>query len=249
MPSLKSAVRAGLKSVGLELRKLRSHHTDPLGDITRLLGDATVRTAFDVGAFEGDAAHSYRTVFPDATVYCFEPTSASFDRLQRRFAGDAKVITTRAAIGQTPGHATLHINVFDQTNSLLPISGNIKNFVAQGQDKELATETVPVIAVGDFCRTHNLGSIDLLKLDIQGFELGALKGARGLLERRAIRLIFTEVLFAPHYQGQCFYHEIAAYLAGFGYELYGLYALMRGRNGVLSQADAIFMSPQVRERI
>jgi hypothetical protein len=85
-------------------------------------------------------------------------------------------------------------------------------------------------------------------MDIQGFELNALRGARGLLERGAVRLIATEVLFGRMYQGQAYYHEIATYVTGFGYELWGLYELLRGQDGPLACGDALFMSPAVAQR-
>jgi FkbM family methyltransferase len=167
--------------------------------------------------------------------------------MRQRFAGDAKVIATRAAVGHHDGQASLFVNAFDQTNSLLPAAQEA-DAVGGAEMANVGQETVPVIALDSFCQQRGIERIDLLKMDIQGFELNALRGAQQLLERHAMRLIYTEVLFARHYAGQAFYHDLAAFLQPLGYEVYGLYTLLRGRGGVLSHGDAIFTSPRVRQQ-
>jgi FkbM family methyltransferase len=236
-------VAASLAGVGLELRKLKSYHVDPFGDQKRLLCDEPVRVIFDLGASDGSTTLTYRPLFPDATIYSFEPTESAHEALRRRFRDDPKVVPIRAAVGPKNGTATLFVNAFGETNSLLPAA------VESGSMANLATQPVPLISIDSFCAESGIAKIDVLKMDIQGFELNALKGMRNLLERRAIRLIYTEVLFARLYQDQAFYHDLAGHLQPLGYELYGIYALHLASNGALSHGDAIFMSPQVRGRL
>jgi FkbM family methyltransferase len=248
MQRLKRFVNSSLGAVGLELRKLKSHHVDPYGDQQRLLAREQVRTVFDLGASHGDATEIYRALFPDATIHSFEPTEAPFELVRRRFAGDPKVVPVRAAVGAEDGEGSLFVNAFDQTNSLLPAAHANKALVGP-EMANVAMQSVPVIALDSYCARHNIDRIDLLKMDIQGFELNALRGARQLLERQAVGLIFCEVLFGRHYEGQAFYHDLAGLLHPLGYELYGLYTLLRGGDGVLSHGDAIFTSRRVREQV
>jgi hypothetical protein len=42
---------------------------------------------------------------------------------------------------------------------------------------------VAVTTIDAFCREHGIAHIDLLKLDVEGHELAALQGARGMLGR------------------------------------------------------------------
>lgn len=246
---LKSFVRSSLKRLGLEVRKLSSHHTDLRADERLLLSRTPVRTVFDVGASVGHAAVSFRSLYPEADIYCFEPTEEPYRALESRFGGDSKVHPTKAAVGEHAGQATLHLNPFDETNSLLATDAEFEKFVGRNQAIEVGTVSVPVLSLDDFCRDKGIKSIDLLKLDIQGYELNALRGARGLLESHAIRLITCEVMFSRIYQGQPFYHEIASFLSGFGCELWGLFDLMRIPRGPLGQADAIFLSPSLAEAV
>jgi FkbM family methyltransferase len=244
---LKSLLRTTLKQMGLEVRKLHSHHTDIHGDERRLLSGTPVRMIFDVGASEGISVTEYRRTYPEADVYCFEPTDAPFRLIQSRHGADPKVHPTKAAVGETPGEATFHLNAFDQTNSLLGRGRDFNASVGPTHQAELGTVTVPVVTLGDFCRDNRIEMIDLLKLDVQGFELGVLRGAAHLLGSASIRLIHCEVLFSKLYEGQAFYHDIAAFLAAYDYELWGIYNMLRLSSGALGWADAIFLSPALAE--
>jgi len=51
---------------------------------------------------------------------------------------------------------------------------------------------VPVVTLDDLAAQHGLSSIDYLKLDLEGHELEALKGAKTLLQQNKIRAICFE---------------------------------------------------------
>ena len=51
---------------------------------------------------------------------------------------------------------------------------------------------VPVLTLDDLALKHNLSAIDFLKLDLEGHELEALKGAKSLFQQNKIRAIAFE---------------------------------------------------------
>lgn len=59
--------------------------------------------------------------------------------------------------------------------------------------------------------------------------------------RKAIHLIFVEVMFVPFYDGQCHFDEIVAYLRLRGYKLVDLYDKDVHRERGILQANALFM--------
>jgi FkbM family methyltransferase len=241
---MKRFVREALQRLGVDVRLTRSYHVDAFGDQVRLLNDRPVETICDVGAYNGSSAARYRKLFPAARVYAFEPFEASYNELAAVAArSGGMILPFRAAVGAEAGTANLHVNQSAQTNSILandPIQTKIFDIPEM---RPVTQAPVDVVTLDGFCDERRIERIDLLKMDIQGFELQALRGGQRLLERRAIHLIFCEVNFAPLYHGQAFYHDVAAYLAGFGYELYGLYSMYRVHTGALGWADAIFRSP------
>ena len=77
----------------------------------------------------------------------------------------------------------------------------------------------------------------------------ALKGASDLLSKSRIGLIYTEVMFVPHYEGGPLFYELCEFLARYNYSLYDLFLVKHGTNGQLCYGDAIFISYEMRTRV
>jgi hypothetical protein len=82
--------------------------------------------------------------------------------------------------------------------------------------------------------------VDILKLDLQGYELEALRGATNLLPR--IKTITTEVEFVPLYDGQPLFGDIDCFLRQSGFRLLNLYELWTHPDGQLTAGDAIYLN-------
>ena len=54
---------------------------------------------------------------------------------------------------------------------------------------------ITVETMDSFCGKEKIDRIDILKLDVQGWELEVLRGAKALVARNAIHFIFAEVGF------------------------------------------------------
>ena len=100
---------------------------------------------------------------------------------------------------------------------------------------------VESITIDTFCRQESIRAIDILKFDIQGGELNALRGAAGMLSNQRVQLVYAELLFVPVYQGQADFHEVASYLSRHGYRLYDFYNFSYSERGQLRWGDAIFL--------
>jgi hypothetical protein len=61
-----------------------------------------------------------------------------------------------------------------------------------------------------------------------------------MLQKQSVSVIYSEVLFNRQYDEQAYYHEIAAWLAQFGYRLFRFYGLRYAPDRSLSYTDAIF---------
>jgi hypothetical protein len=145
-----------------------------------------------------------------------------------------------------------YVNQCSNTNSLLPTVDNVEhwipsNIVAGFQN--VATIEVPATTIDAFCKQESINEIQILKMDIQGEELMALKGATEKLNQGAISLIFTEVEFVPLYKNQALFYEICDFLAGYGYTLFDIYDINYMANGQLVWGNAIFFSAHVRARM
>ncbi len=80
---------------------------------------------------------------------------------------------------------------------------------------QFSCDRVPVYTL-DFLFAE-LDRIDLMKIDIQGYEGRAIRGGLETLKRT--RALIIEVLFCHHYEGQSTADEIDGLLTGLGFKL------------------------------
>ena len=109
-----------------------------------------------------------------------------------------------------------HINDPDSTSSLLPFNRDIMDRFAGLQElKTVRSETVRTTPIDSALK--NEPYIDLLKLDIQGFELHALQHATEILKRTLV--VHCEVSFMEIYQNQPLFSEVELFMRGMGFGL------------------------------
>lgn len=204
-------------------------------------------TIFDVGAHTGNTVKRFRSLFPGAKIFCFEPFPAAFARLSASVTGDPMAESYRVAIADVSGVSNLAVNQNTATNSLLASDARAANYWGPKRLDTRAVIEVNTETIEHFCDSKGLKHLDILKLDVQGAEYAVLEGARGLLQQQRIDLIYMEVIMAPTYVGQ---RKLAEYLALFQdlhYELFNLYN-PRHKNGRLIQTDNIFISSEFLSR-
>ena len=84
----------------------------------------------------------------------------------------------------------------------------------------------------------------LLKLDVQGFEMDALRGCESLLHK--FDLIYCECSFIELYTGQKLASDVIAWLAERDFPIKGIYNMSYDSDGVAIQADFLFQRELVK---
>lgn len=146
------------------------------------------KVIFDVGANVGLYSLAAAASHPGAAIHAFEPTPELVERFRTNIAlnqFDHNAVNA-IAVGQQSGEIYLHYSgVKDGANEGM-------NYVSPETGR--ATDCiVPMISLDDYCQQQQIGSIDLLKIDIEGHEYNALRGAENLLRQSAIDCIFMEL--------------------------------------------------------
>ncbi len=152
------------------------------------------------------------------------------------------------AIANTTGTREFYVNYPRESSSLLLCAKFARRYYPIDVKRKSKIE-VSVTTIDDFCSDNAIYKIDILKMDIQGAELITLQGATEKLKQGLIAIIYTEVMFVPHYEGGPVFYEVCNFLSNYGYTLFDIYNNFHARNGQLSYGDAIFVSPRIRKEV
>jgi FkbM family methyltransferase len=251
---IKSMSKNMLASVGFELRRTRpgvgSFPSDPFlaqkEFIDRL--DVSNPVIFDVGAHKGETVARYKELFVDSTIYCFEPFPDSAEILRSRFSSDPSVLVCQKAVSDIDAIKTFFVNDNDATNSLLPRTKDSRRYYSKTADSKYTVD-VESVTIDEMMLQNDIDHINILKFDIQGGELMALKGAEKTLKENRVSVIYSETLFVPHYENNPLLLDLWNYLDKYNYSLFDIYDLYRATNGQLRFADTMFINNDTRSSV
>lgn len=175
-----STIKRIARSLGVNISSNDHLGVDVELDLLRLTAYDPLRSIFDVGGNFGQTALLFASAFPAATIFTFEPVPESFRLLQKAVDQNSRIKPFNVALGEAPGSTTMNLTQSAGTNTLRPIA-NVRDSI-----------TIPVDTIDSFVAANSVGTIDLLKIDVEGYELQVLRGAEEILKRGQVRYIFAE---------------------------------------------------------
>jgi FkbM family methyltransferase len=191
---------------------------DVASDVERICKGKKPQTIFDVGANIGQMASYFHKRFPTAKIRCFEPIEESYTKLSGTFLGNQQIECFPLALGAISAEKTIILNPNSEQNSLL-------DGLTKLSSSEEKTATVKIESLDRFCQEKGIETIDLLKIDTEGYELEVLQGAKGFLDARKIFMILAEVGFNKGDHRHTNFTQIYEQLYQQGFRFYGLYDL------------------------
>ncbi len=174
----------------------------------------------DVGGNQGQFASLMRSrVGYRGPMITVEPNPAMADVLRQRFDGDSNWALASCALGDADGMATLNVMHGHEMSSLLPPTTAATDRLDRLNTVERVVQ-VRVQTLARLLQEHPLASTAqriYLKLDVQGFELQVLRGAKPVLPR--ILALQAEASVIPLYDGAPGYLELMREIEALGYRL------------------------------
>ncbi len=201
----------------------------------RFLRRHRFETVLDAGANKGQFALAVRACQPNAFIIAFEPLSAPATTFERVLSPKHARLF-RVALGANEGTATIHVSRRMDSSSLLPI-GQAQIDAFPGTEA-VGAESISVVSLDTLAPGLDLRHPVLLKIDVQGFELEVLKGARGTLDQ--LDDIYVELSYRALYDGQPLAHEVVNWLRQQGFVLAGVYNTAFAADGSPVQSDMHF---------
>lgn len=203
----------------------------PYHDMAKFVNKAQP-VLFDVGANYGQTIDEFREVFQDAVIYSFEPSPGVFGFLKNKVSNMDKVSVWNYGVGSSSGSFEFNENKHQNMSSFLDLGPAGWGTINQ-------RTTVPVTTIDEFCKKQGIESIDVLKIDTQGYELEVLKGAVNSMRENKIGLLYFEVTFIDMYRGLPNLAELYEFAFKNGFELVAIYPI-KYKNNMAGWTDILF---------
>ncbi|MFN4025433.1 MAG: FkbM family methyltransferase, partial [Hyphomonas sp.] len=182
---------------------------DETGVVAHMLNDRTgrERVMLDVGAHYGTSAQYFHNL--GWSIHCFEPDPKNRVHLLRRFRDAPNVIIDPRAVSDKPATGVSFFSSEESTG----ISG-----LSAFRETHRESAKVDITTVSDIIRDRNISRVDFLKIDVEGFDFGVLKGVPwDKLKPDVVECEFEDAKTVP--LGHT-WKEIADFLCGHGYHVY-----------------------------
>jgi FkbM family methyltransferase len=241
---LKNIIRKLLNSRGLEIRKIdpfsAGAHQRPVGDMKMLLEDLKARglnckTIFDVGANRASWSAMAKQVYPEAEFCLIEPQSEMENDLKsfcNHTAGSAYYLA-----GAGAESIKAYLTVWDDLagSSFLPP----EDIALKGTGKQ---RELDVITIDSIVESGKFAVPELVKLDIQGYELEALKGAVKLFGTTEAFILEVSLFAFADNPGMPVIAEVINFMLERDYAVYDFPGFARRKlDGALGQCDICFV--------
>jgi FkbM family methyltransferase len=197
-------------------------------------------TYVDIGAHVGSvykAASKYQLYIRNA--HLIEPNPDNYKELIENIDNKRKgraVHCHNLAIGAEAGFVTMQSE------------GTMSQVLRQDEPalrERKDTFKIEAIPLDLFTQQAGVKHINLLKVDVEGFEMEVLAGARELLTENRIDVIYIEAGLSKSGEQHTYYRSIEDYLAGFGYRIFRIYEQKNEwleDSAALRRANFAFMS-------
>ena len=246
LDNIKLLLKKGINVLGYNVlsSNLHKNSDDPFFLLSKLLSSRKVKCIIDGGASIGETSKRFSDIFCNAFVHAIEPYPNFYKCIENINGINNKIIPHKFALSNINGKANLKINVSEGTNSLLETTNNSKEIYGNLLENK-GVISVETKTLDSFIKEKKITSIDILKLDLQGFEGKALEGALSSLKNNKIDIILCELLFEDIYSNQSEPFTLLQNLTeNFSFKLFNLYQ-KQYHYGKLLQADALLIRSDI----
>ncbi len=168
----------------------------------------------EAGAASGTDTLWFSQTFPKGRIFAFEPLTISFNKTLQRVANCDNVEVYNVALGPTESTEELYVSSNRVSSSLLKPTGHIQFHPRISFENK---STVRTINLDNFLKDQQVKQVDLMWLDMQGYEHNVLSHSLETLSKT--RYLYSEVSLKEMYANSVLYDEFKSWLKERGFEV------------------------------
>lgn len=151
-------------------------------------GDRESIVLFDVGANRGQyLTMAMKSGDKRLKIHCFEPQVSAFTYLQKIANKYTNVVIENMGLSEEPGVVKLYADTEASEYASLYPANYTQYAVNLSKSEEIKLDSLE-----NYCDQHQISRIHFLKIDVEGHEIGVLKGAKKMLNSKSIDFIQFE---------------------------------------------------------
>jgi FkbM family methyltransferase len=175
-----------------------------------------IKTIVDAGAHKGRVSQTLHLLFPEATIYAFEPNVSLHHEIKDKLK-TSKLFLEEYALSDKPGEKVLYLANNSALTTTLPF---LTPGVRDGLKVETIKQEIKSTTLDNYFRNVKTQGNIFLKIDIEGAEGLVLKGGEKFLNK--VSIIHIETYFKQMYKGQLLFSEIYTFLESKGFKFAGI---------------------------
>jgi len=196
------------------------------------------RTVMDIGAYNGRVAAGLAALYQPDFIGLVEPQPEMI-RILGQFSLAPKQKIFPCALGREQGRAKLNRLASAASSTLLEPAAHLESEYRRDMSIFEAID-VEIRTLDDILEECEITNIDLMKIDVEGYELEVFAG--GTMALRRTSLIVVEAAFFEAQKGRPLFKDIYEYLAEKGFELIGTHGFSCNPEGLPLHCDAVFIN-------
>ena len=190
-----------------------------------------------VGANEGHTALALNEVFLGREFFLFEPAPQTFDILVEKTKQHNNMHCLNIAAGSKEDYRQMLVDEFSPTSSLLPYEPiALQEYPFVGRQQNVKVHVRPLDMV---MKEYKIAGVDLILMDVQGYENEVLLGAQKTL--KSCKVIISELSLQALCRGSSTFDSVYQSLVQQGFQLQYLLNPMQGESHQILQIDGIFV--------
>jgi len=204
-------------------------------------------TLLEVGAVkiseEEEPFYELLDYFPSSKIVGFEIDKEVCDKMNLSARDGVKYYPH--ALGEFNESKKLYITNHPMCSSLYKPNEDLISLYHNFEAAYLKSKTtIKTITLDNFLETNNIGSLDFIKIDVQGAELDIFRGGKKAL--KDVLKIVCEVEFIHHYENQPLFGDVCKFLNGYDL-MFNKFLGMAGRSlrPIVFNSDKNFASQHI----
>lgn len=190
----------------------------------------------DVGGFDGETSKMFALSLSEATILSFEPIKSNYDKILNNVNEIKNIQVYNFGLGSYQKNAIINKTANISSSSLVTVESEIENEFFSEKLKVTDKEEITIKTLDEVVGSNQW--VNILKIDVQGYEMEVLLGAEQTLNKTNI--ILVEMQNHNFYKGAPQYNEIDAFLLSKGFILFDILPALR-KEGKLYEWDAIYV--------